>query len=331
MKDYEAHYYKKGEGSLQCELCPHNCIIKDGREGICGVRSNRDGTLYADSYGMLTAIAMDPIEKKPLYHFHPATQILSLGSYGCNLKCPFCQNWNISQETTAASSYYSPQDIIVMAKRNDSQGIAYTYNEPVIWAEYVIDTSRLASEKGLYNVMVTNGYVNEGTLRDLIQTVDAFNIDLKSFREETYKRVMKADLESVKNTIRRVYDEGRHLEVTTLIVTGMNDSMDEMKDIMKFLSSIDKSIPWHISRYYPSYHYTSEATDVDFIFNVYEEAEKYLNYVYCGNVHGSLMGTDTICPQCKTVAVKRRGYFIEFKNLDNGVCAKCGHDLNFRM
>lgn len=329
MEKHKAGYYNISEGKITCQLCPHNCKIAEGKTGICGVRSNYGGILYANSFGRITAIHDDPIEKKPLYHFYPGSMILSIGSFGCNLRCPFCQNWSISQDLNTSSSYYSPADIVEIAAKNGSPGIAYTYNEPMIWAEYAIETSLLARKQGIYNVMVTNGYVNDAPLRDLVQTIDAFNIDLKSFNSVIYKKIMKADLESVTSTIKTVYESNRHVEVTTLIVTGINDTIEEMDDIINFIADLDKNIPWHISRYYPNYKYSSDATDLDFIFNVYQRAKKSLNYVYCGNVPVSAEGSDTICPYCGSVVINRRGYHTVLTNFDQGKCGSCGRELNF--
>lgn len=331
MERHKAGYYNISDGHVQCELCPHNCIISEGKTGICGVRSNNGGVLYANSYGRITAIHDDPVEKKPLYHFFPGSMILSIGSLGCNLKCPFCQNWSISQDLTTRTNYYSPRDIVDIALENESPGIAYTYNEPMIWAEYVIETSLLARKNGIYNVMVTNGYVNAAPLNDLVNIIDAFNIDLKSFNPSTYKKVMKADLESVIRTIKTVYESSSHVEITTLIVSGINDTMEEMTDIINFISSLDKKIPWHISRYYPNYKYSSEATDLEFIYKVYKQAKKSLDYVYCGNVPVSAEGSDTVCPNCGSVVINRRGYHTVLSNFDHGKCGSCGIDLNFRV
>ncbi|HOO72124.1 MAG TPA: AmmeMemoRadiSam system radical SAM enzyme [Spirochaetota bacterium] len=326
---YTAQFYEAAtDNRLRCHLCPHNCLIADGKSGICGARKNSGGVLYAETYGMITAIAMDPIEKKPLYHYYPGSRILSIGSRGCNLRCPFCQNWHISQDDRASTSYYSPEDIVTLALKNDSIGVAYTYNEPVIWAEYVIDTSRMARAKGLRNVMVSNGYINPAPLDDLLGVVDAFNIDLKSFNDETYKKALKGRLANVRESIERIFAAGRHLEVTTLIVTGMNDSLAEMEQIYKFIASIDRKIPWHISRYYPNYKYHKDATDTDFLFKVYEEASKLLDYVYTGNVQGTSRGSDTICPGCGAVAINRKGYYTSPVNCTGGKCSKCGADLN---
>jgi len=332
MKQHEADYYESLEDNkVMCGLCPHMCKIADKRTGTCGARMNRQGRLYSEIYGMVTALAMDPIEKKPLYHFHPGKQILSIGTKGCNLRCPYCQNWHISQDMKAHAEWYSPGEIVRAALESDSVGIAYTYSEPVIWAEYVRDTAILAREKGLKNVMVTNGFVNEKPLDDLLNCVDAMNIDLKCFREDTFRKIHRGILSSVLSTIKKVYSRGCHLELTTLIVTGLNDSMDELSDIAGFISSIDPGIPWHISRYYPNYKYNEPATDIDFIMKVFEMASEKLDFVYCGNIPAGVRGNDTVCPDCGSIAVKRLGYAVRIENMDKGRCASCGRELNIRV
>lgn len=323
----EARYYTVVDKErVQCSLCPHNCTIKNGKSGQCGVRVNENGKLMTTIYGALTALAIDPIEKKPLYHFYPGSDILSIGTRGCNFKCPYCQNWHISQDMSVKTTFYPPEDIVESASRKNSIGIAYTYSEPMIWFEYVYDCSRIAREKGLKNVYVTNGFINQEPLLELLEYADAMNIDLKSFQEDTYKRVQKGRLSDVLQTIQTAH-ERCHVEITTLIVTGINDTIDEMRSIIDWISSLDKNIPWHISRYYPSYKYNAPATDVDFMLEVYDESIKKLNYVFCGNISGSYGRSDTSCPSCQSVVISRSGYFTSINNLANGKCGSCGYDL----
>ena len=328
MEKHEAAFYEKtDQRSVRCALCPHNCHIQENKSGICGVRKNSGGTLYTEIYGRLTSMAMDPIEKKPLYHFHPGGSILSIGTKGCNMKCPYCQNWHISQDHAARTSYYPPEKIVDAAISEGSIGIAYTYSEPVIWFEYVRDTAVLAKEKKLANVLVTNGFINPEPLLQLLPLIDAMNIDLKSFRDETMRKVQKARLPEVLATIKTAHGRGCHIELTTLVVTGINDDMDEMKDIIDFIASVDKNIPWHISRYYPSYKYDRPATDIGFMMKVHAEAEKKLNFVYCGNVSSQEPGHDTRCPSCKATVISRSGYFTRVEGLDGGRCSRCGSEL----
>ncbi|MFC1669022.1 AmmeMemoRadiSam system radical SAM enzyme [Spirochaetota bacterium] len=327
-KSYEAKYYITIENDrVQCKLCPHNCIIPPGETGTCNVRRNIDNKLISEIYGEVSSISMDPIEKKPLYHFYPGSQILSIGTRGCNMKCPYCQNWHISQDSNVHTSFHSYDKIVKLALNNKSVGIAYTYSEPIIWFEYILDTAALGREKGLKNVLVTNGYINDEPLRELIQYVDAVNIDLKSYREQTYKKIQKGNLADVKNTIEVSHNMGISIEITTLIVTGLNDDLDEMKDIINYISSVDRDIPWHISRYFPNYNYNKPATDIKFIYKVYEEALKKLNFVYCGNIPSGDAGNNTICPSCSKKVISRSGYSTTIDSLNNGKCGECGTDL----
>jgi pyruvate formate lyase activating enzyme len=243
------------------------------------------------------------------------------------MKCPYCQNWHISQDVNARASFYSPEQIVNAALECNSIGIAYTYSEPVIWIEFVMDTAALAASKGLKNVLVTNGYINSKPLSELLKTTDAMNIDLKSFKEETYKKINKAGLADIKNTIEASFKNGCHVEVTTLIVTGVNDTMDEMMGIADFISSIDKNIPWHISRYYPNYKYDKPETDINFILEVYKAASSRLNFVYTGNIPYNSAGSDTKCFSCGSILIRRRGYSTEIAGLNGAICRKCGTDV----
>ncbi len=328
----EARYYSGGDGNrVTCELCPHNCVIAPGKTGTCGARRNENGTLITDIYGRISSMAMDPIEKKPLYHFFPGSEILSIGTRGCNFKCPYCQNWQISQDMNARTAFYPPERIADAAAERNSLGVAYTYSEPMIWFEYVMDVSLILRERGMKNVMVTNGFINSGPLADLLTVVDAMNIDLKAFREDTYRKVNGGRLKNVLETIEQAAGAGCHVEVTTLIVTGMNDTMEEMKEIIDFIASVDTKIPWHISRYFPNYKYNEKATEVSFITEVYNEALKNLSFVYCGNVSLSDTGSDTVCPECGSLVIKRSGYFTSIMDLEQGACSGCGKDLGIRQ
>ncbi len=330
MKRTEArHYNKERDGRVDCVLCPHNCTITDGKSGICDVRANIGGTLYSNIYGRVSSIAMDPIEKKPLYHFHPGSSILSIGTVGCNMKCSYCQNWHISQNTAASTSYYEPSAIVRSAAREGSIGIAYTYSEPIVWFEYVMDCANEARKTGLKNVLVTNGFVNPSPLDELLGLVDAMNIDLKTFRDETYKKYQKGRLQPVLDTITSAHGKC-HIELTTLIVTGINDDIAEMLDIIDWIASIDRGIPWHVSRYYPNYRHQAPPTEIEFIMNVYGEARKKLDFVYCGNIPGVHNGSDTMCPSCGAIVIGRSGYSTRIMALDDGRCGHCGTDLGIR-
>ncbi|OQC01165.1 MAG: Pyruvate formate-lyase 1-activating enzyme [Firmicutes bacterium ADurb.Bin099] len=272
---------------IKCPICPNNCMLSEGQVGLCRARMNKDGKMICENYGKLTSIALDPIEKKPLYRFFPGKMILSVGSYGCNLRCPFCQNHEISMaDDGKVGTYQTPPDCLVdmalsMKDRNNI-GIAYTYNEPLISYEYVMDCSVLAREKGLKNVLVTNGYVCREPLNNLLPYIDAMNIDLKAFNEDFYRK-MSGDLETVKNTI-AIAAKSCHVEVTTLVIPGENDSAEEIKSASRWIASIDENIPYHISAFYPRYKYSDKRpTSRKSVYDLVEEAKKYLKYVYPGN------------------------------------------------
>lgn len=270
----------------ECPICPHRCGLDEGQTGLCGARKNTGGKISCESYGKITSIALDPIEKKPLRLFFPGTYILSAGSYGCNLHCPFCQNHSISMpKDKPDASYVSPAALIENAlslKARGNIGIAYTYNEPLVGYEYVLDCSRLAREKGLKNVLVTNGYINEEPLKRLLPYIDAMNIDLKSFSNIFYEKI-GGDVTTVKRAI-SIAAGLAHIEVTTLIIPGENDSRSEMENLSSWLSGIDGDIPLHISRFFPRYKYSGMApTPVNVIYSLAEIARKHLRNVYTGN------------------------------------------------
>ncbi len=276
-----------GEGKARCSICPHDCVLGEGQTGLCRARSNRGGAIRPDNYGLVTSISLDPIEKKPLYRFYPGSRILSVGSYGCNLRCPFCQNYEISMagKERAGTIYVSPEELVEKAIELLPQGnigIAYTYNEPLIGYEFVMDCSKLARAKGLKNVLVTNGYINEKPLAELLPFIDAMNIDLKAFTEGFYKRI-NGDIETVKKTIETAANFC-HVEVTTLIIPGENDSPEEMRQLSAWLADVDKDIPLHISRFFPRYKMSDkDATPIKTVYSLADAARENLKYVYEGN------------------------------------------------
>lgn len=287
MSDIKAQYYIKLEdGLVHCTLCPHNCHIENGKTGICGVRVNKGGHLYAESYGLISSMALDPIEKKPLYHFFPGSKILSAGSYGCNFRCSYCQNYSISMEKPD-TVYISPESLVYKAydlKDSGNIGLAYTYNEPFISYEYVLDCCKLAKEKKLKNVLVTNGYVQEAPLKEILPFVDAMNIDLKSFSDDFYKRICKGKVEYVKQTI-EISAILCHVEVTCLIIPGLNDSEEEISALTSFIAGISSDIPLHLTRFFPRYKMTDrEPTPVETLKKLYAIAKNKLKHVYLGNV-----------------------------------------------
>lgn len=283
MRDFkEAMYYEKmNNGRVKCFLCPHRCTIKDGYSGICGVRKNKNGILNTINYGKISSYAYDPIEKKPLRNFYPNTRIFSIGSFGCNLKCRFCQNWQISQQLPPTIEI-PDKDILALAGEN-SIGIAYTYNEPTIWYEYVFHIAKKIREIGLKNVLVTNGYIEQEPLKELLPFIDALNIDLKSYDDEYYRELCEGNIGPILETI-KMSSEKSHVEITTLIVEGENDSPEKMGSMAYWISQIDKNIPLHITRYFPAYKMNNPPTSLDILTELKEQADKYLKYVYLGNV-----------------------------------------------
>ncbi|HOF19908.1 MAG TPA: AmmeMemoRadiSam system radical SAM enzyme [Bacteroidales bacterium] len=320
-------YRRQSGDKIQCILCPHNCIIAEGRTGICGVRKNNGGRIELLTYGVISGYALDPIEKKPLYHFFPGTNILSIGSYGCNMRCDFCQNYHISQRVASGFTPVTGAEKII----SDAQvslnniGIAFTYNEPVIWFEYVRDVATRARNKGLKTVMVSNGYVNPGPLEEIISFTDAFNIDLKAFTNAGYRRLTGAGLKPVRESLKMIAKSGRHLEITTLIIPGQNDSEDEIDEEARWIAGeLGKDIPLHLSRYFPMYKREDPATTGAAIMHLAEIASGSLDYVYTGNIaSGSFQ--DTRCPVCNKTVTRRTGYSLKLINLDRfGNCASCG-------
>ncbi len=323
-KNKEAEFYEKKENNnIQCKLCPHNCLIKEGESGICRIRKNKEGTLYTENYGEISSIGVDPIEKKPLYHFHPSKGILSIGTYGCNFKCLFCQNYTISQKDPP-TTYHTSEEIIKQAKNRNTIGIAYTYSEPMVWYEYVYETAVKAHEEGLKNVLVSNGYLNPNPLEKLTPYIDAANIDLKSFNNEFYKKLCGGTLQPVLDTISYLYGK-THLELTTLIITGHNDKLKELEEIFKWIKNLSPDIPLHLSRYFPNYKMDDPPTDLKKMEEAYQLAKKYLNYVYLGNMRSD-KGQNTYCPNCHTEVITRQ-YFNTENHLFDGNCPECGKEI----
>jgi len=281
----EALYYEKLDNHrVHCHLCPNECLISDGRRGSCGVRINKGGILYSEVYGKATSIALDPIEKKPLYRYHPGEHILSLGTKGCNFHCDFCQNWHISQEADAATEDITSEQVVAKAKAAGSFGIAYTYNEPFIWYEFVLDTAKLAKKHGLENVLVTNGYVNMEPLEGMLPYIGAMNIDLKSFNEDFYSKICKGRLKPILDVIKRSA-KSCHIELTTLIIPTLNDSEEEIaKEAAWIYDNLGPEVPLHFSRYFPCYKMSLPLTPVRTLERAAEIARRKLKYVYLGNV-----------------------------------------------
>jgi len=324
----EAQFYKSKEDNMLCYLCPHNCIIRAGGTGICKVRSNEGGKLLAETWGNLSAVNFDPIEKKPLYHYHPGKIILSLGSVGCNMKCKCCQNWQISQ--IAAADYpfnrkLNPDEIIKLAlSRNENIGVAYTYNEPTVWFEYMNDIAKLVRFEGMKNVMVSNGYINEEPLHELLKNMDAFNIDLKGFSEDFYRNFAGASLSPVLRTLTQIRNAGKHLEITCLVIPSLNDNPDEFGKMVRWIAQeLGSGTVLHLSRYHPDYKLDAEPTSAVQLEILYGIAREKLSYVYVGNVQLKDF-QDTHCSSCGHVVVSRSGYHIIMQELtEEGICKYC--------
>lgn len=324
MNNHEAMYWDYDESikKVRCNLCPHFCKILKKQYGICQTRMNEGNTLYAVNYGEVTSMAVDPIEKKPLYHIKPGQNILSIGTFGCNMKCSFCQNYQISQHR-AKSKRFDLTDIERLLNNVEHNcGLSFTYNEPFMWYEYILDTAKhLKSKyKDLSIVLVSNGYVNSEPLKKILPYIDAINIDLKAFNQKYYQKICGAKLEPVLETI-RIASLMTHVEVTTLMVTDEVDSIEEVELIARFISNVNPDIPLHLSRYFPNYLMEQSATNLSRIKEAYHVAKKYLHYVYIGNVAN--VDLNTYCPTCGELLIKRDhtrrtiNYMIENK------CIKC--------
>jgi pyruvate formate lyase activating enzyme len=330
----EALYYtKKEDQKIRCELCPHNCVIQSGDYGICKVRQNREGKLITLNYGLISSIGFDPIEKKPLYHFYPGKEILSIGSLGCNLKCKFCQNWQISQTSVEnfrrESQIFSPEQVAQIAQSKQSNiGVAYTYNEPIIFYEFMLHTAEKVKENNQQNVMVTNGFINSKPLANLHHVIDAYSVDLNAFNNNFFVKYTKSQLEPVKQTLINIANAGKHLEITNLVIPTLNDNPDEFEQMVKWIAQhTGKETVLHLSRYYPTYQLNIEATPINTLMELKEIAENYLSYVYMGNINLP-EGNNTYCPNCGELLISRKGYLINKHSLTaDGKCAKCGKPM----
>ena len=323
---------KLSNQTVQCLACEWKCTLKPGMVGVCGVRKNVAGSLMLLVWGKLTAVAVDPMEKKPLYHFLPGSQILSMGTVGCNFACEFCQNFWESQKSKEVGikveelgERVKPKNLVEYCVKNKIPAIAFTYNEPTIFSEWAVEVMKVAKKKGIKGVFVTNGYMTRETLDYLDNYIDAYNIDLKSFSDKFYGEVCRAKLKPVLNNIAEIYKRKKWVEVTTLIIPGKNDSQKELKQIAKFLANISKNIVWHVSAFHPDYRMLDvESTGYEKLKEAVETGRGLgLNYVYAGNIDKF---NTTFCPKCKTEVIIRCGYQVENK-LKRGVCPKCYHKL----
>lgn len=329
----KALYFEKQENSVvMCKLCPNFCIIGEEEHGICNVRINHKGILYSEFFGKVASLGFDPIEKKPLYHFYPGSRILSVGTLGCNLKCKFCQNYRISQIALGEfenTKLYTPDQIVKIARESEGNiGIAFTYNEPSTFYEYMLEVSGIAKEVGLKTVMVTNGYINRKPLSDLLPFIDAFNVDIKAFSEGFYKEITQSHLAPVKKTIKAIAQSDSHLELTNLVIPGLNDDYPGFEEMVRWIAAeTGERTVLHISRYFPSYHLQIEATPVNTMLDLYEIAKKHLKFVYLGNIVDWRRET-TYCDQCNSVLITRDSYKTEIAGLDDhGDCIVCGNHV----
>lgn len=326
----EALFYKKLENEkVQCTLCPHQCILNKEVSGNCRVRTNKNGQLYSENYGKISGFHSDPIEKKPLYHFYPGQKILSIGSVGCNLHCKFCQNYEISQSGVKdiITKELSPDSIVNDAMRMEENiGIAFTYNEPLVFYEFMRDAALLSKQYKLKNVMVTNGYFEQEPLERMLTFIHAFSVDLKAFTENFYKKMTLSGLDPVKQALKTISRSQSHLEVTNLIIPGENDKIETFTEMIKwYAGELGENTALHLSRYFPRYKLAVPPTSTSKMLELHSIASEYLNYVYLGNVVTET-GNDTICPECKNLLIKREAYYTKMIGLTNdGKCQNCEH------
>ena len=320
----EARYYEVQGDLIECRLCPHACRIAEGKTGSCRSRKNEGGKLWSLTYGASTSVALDPIEKKPLYHFHPGQPILSIACNACNMRCPFCQNWQISQQEAPTQDL--PPDILAKVYQDHpSLGVSYTYTEPLMWFEYLLEACRRIRELGGKNVLVTNGLINEEPLLELLPLIDAMNVDLKTMNPKAYQKKLFGDLAAVQRTI----EIGRtrcHVEVTNLLVTGLNDKEADVDMVIGYVAGLDRNLPLHFSRYYPNYNYKRPPTSDRILEYAYEQGRKKLNYVYLGNVPAE-EASNTYCPSCHALLIERMHFQAILKGLNGKKCSACGADI----
>jgi pyruvate formate lyase activating enzyme len=326
----EALFYKKLDGKkIKCNLCNHRCIINNEGRGICNVRENKNGILYSQVYGRVIAKSIDPIEKKPLFHFQPRSKTYSIATEGCNFKCLHCQNYNISQKKTKEiyGEMISPENIVKNALELGCKSIAYTYTEPTIFYEYAYDIAKIASKKNLKNIFVTNGYITKEALDMISPYLNGANIDLKAMNNTFYKKICKSKLQPVLDNIKLFYNYGIWIEITTLIIPGYNDNLNELELIANFIKNIDENIPWHITGFHPDYKLDKcPSTKIETLNKIIEIGKNAgLNYIYQGNVGNS---EDTFCPKCKNLIVKRDYFDTSKIKIKNNHCLYCNEKIN---
>jgi len=331
---HEARLYQKlEENSVRCSLCAHRCTIREGKQGICGVRINHGGTLYAATFGKVIAEAVDPIEKKPLFHFLPGTLSYSLGTIGCNFHCKHCQNWHISQQMLEMEALRDlrPEQGVERALASGSASIAWTYNEPTIWHEYPLAMGTLAREKNLGTIYVTNGYITEEGLREVSSMLNAFRVDIKSFSDTFYRKICGGRLQPVLDATVLAKELGMHIETVTLVIPGLNDSMEEMEALIRWvLENLGPDTPMHFTRFHPDYKMRdARPTDVRTLEKIYERAKELgVHYPYLGNVFNHPYES-TYCPACGGLAIERVGFGARIRGLEDHTCTECGGRIEY--
>jgi len=331
----EARFYERLEDQrVRCVLCPHECMLRDGQVGVCGVRQNVGGTLYSLVYGRAIAVHVDPIEKKPLFHVHPGSRSFSLATVGCNFRCLFCQNSDISQvrlsHAQVPGEEIAPEELVKLAERYACKTIAYTYTEPTVFYEYAYDTAVLAAERGILNVFVTNGFISAAPLEEIAPVLHAANVDLKGWSEEFYRRIVGGDLKTVLDTLKRMKRLGIWVEVTTLCVPGYVDTDEQFRSIARFIrDELGPETPWHVSRFYPHFRMTDRPpTSVSVLQRARQIGlEEGLRYVYSGNVPGD-EGENTFCYRCGRLLIRRWGFSVLENRVREGKCPDCGAEID---
>jgi len=328
----EAMLYDKLDGNVNCHVCARTCVITPGKLGFCQTRKNDEGKLNTLIYAALSSLAVDPIEKKPLFNFYPGTDVLSLGTVGCNFRCRYCQNWTISQATIDESSLRElpPEQAVDLCKQYNCKSIAWTYNEPTIWLEYTYDSAKLAKKEGIKTIYVTNGYMTEDSFELMAPYLDAANIDLKGMDDKFYHDLCSAHLEPVLETIKRMYDKKIHIEITNLLIPGYNDSEEHVTDLIKFMvEEVGIEVPLHFSRFFPHYQMQDvPPTPIDSMERAYKIAKDAgLRYVYMGNVSGTDK-ENTYCYQCGELLIERNGFQVNKNNIKDNKCMKCGTKID---
>jgi len=328
---HEAGYYTNlSPGLVRCELCPHQCTIAQGERGVCKVRHMSDNVLYTDAYGKLSSVALDPVEKKPIYHWHPGSAILSIGSVGCNLECKNCQNEKISQcigIDTASISSYTAEEISLQATKNTPPLLAFTYNEPTVFYEFMADIAQTAIEKGVECAMITNGYIMQDPLRKLLPIIEAFNVDLKAFNNDFYKSITGGSLRPVLRSLDQIKNSGAHLEISYLIIPGLNDDPAEFGRMIEYLrKTFGRSQVLHLTRYFPKYKLDVQPTPLSTIDLLMGIAQEELDFVYPGNT-GNEMDANTYCPVCGHLLIQRINYHTRILGIRDGSCDRCNEKI----